>query len=83
MPEYDQATLSVLDTRTVRVMRTYPLCKSCHIPEGVQLPEQKGFVSSLEVDEDMSPESVKTLLDVSFRSGTFNTKTIIRTNKGK
>jgi hypothetical protein len=78
MPAYDQATLSVVDTRTVRVMRLYTLCKSCHIPEGVQLPEQKAFVSDLAVDEDIRPESVKGLLDMPFRSGTFNTKSIIR-----
>jgi len=79
MPEYDDATLSVVDTGTIRLRRSYQLCKSCHIPKGVQLPDQKAFVSVLEVDENAGPKSVEGLLDMPFRSGILEGSKIIRT----
>lgn len=68
MPEYDEATLSVIDVNSRRVIKNYALCKSCHIWKGVELPEGKAFVSSFAVDETGTPEKVLKVVEEPFFS---------------
>jgi len=51
MPEYDEATLSALDTSTLRVVRNFALCKACHVWHGVDLPGNRAISTDFVLDE--------------------------------
>lgn len=68
MPEYDEATLTVIDVNSRRVIKNYALCKSCHIWKGVELPEGKAFVSSFAIDEGGKPDEVSKVVEEPFFS---------------
>ena len=50
LPEYDEATLSVIDVSTRRVIKHYSLCKRCHVWKGIELPNNKAFVFKVQID---------------------------------
>lgn len=66
MPEYDDATLSVVDIQKGRVIKQYALCKVCHFRSGITL--DKAFVSSFQVNEKMPIPSITGLLESGFQS---------------
>ncbi len=68
MPEYDEATLTIIDFPKRRVIKNYALCKSCHIWKGVELKNGKAFVSSFVVDEKGSPAQIEKALEEPFFS---------------
>jgi hypothetical protein len=68
MPEYDEATLSIIDFPKRRVIKNYALCKSCHIWKGVELKSGKAFVSSFVLDEKGSPAQIDKALEEPFFS---------------
>ncbi len=66
MPEYDDATLSIVNLKKERVIKQYALCKVCHFRSGITL--DKAFVSSFQVNEKMPIPSITGLLESGFQS---------------
>ncbi len=50
MAEYDDASLAVIDVRTRRVIKTYSLCKPCHVKTSPGVKLERAFVRSVALE---------------------------------
>ncbi|GBD98579.1 hypothetical protein BMS3Abin07_00599 [bacterium BMS3Abin07] len=77
MPEYDEASLTVINVKKRRVIKNYALCKTCHVWKGVDIPGAKAFVSSMQVDEKSRPEKITASMDMPFFSSRISGNSLI------
>jgi DNA-binding beta-propeller fold protein YncE len=50
MPDYDEATLAVVDVSKRRVIKKYRICDACHNWKNVEINDGKALVGEIEID---------------------------------